>query len=282
MEQRIVDKLVQERDSKVWLRANGLLRYAMVHLLADKVPLYTVNEFPKSGGSWMGQMLSAALSVPFPRNRLPTWGSAIMHGHYLNGWGMKNVVVVWRDGRDVLVSLYYHALFPRPNGHNGRLVAVTRRALGELNYEDIKSNLPRFMEYTFTRCVSPRFSWPEFVDAWLPKKDAVHVKYEHLLSRGEQELRRIVADLTGRDLDEPTAAEIVTRYSFESQSGRKPGEADNKSFLRKGIAGDWRNHFSREAREVFHHYAGRALTELGYEKDRAWVRESAPPKVSQT
>ena len=41
--------------------------------------MYVVNEYPKSGGSWVAEMLSEALGVPFPRNRLPMLRSSILH-----------------------------------------------------------------------------------------------------------------------------------------------------------------------------------------------------------
>jgi hypothetical protein len=92
-------------------KSEGLIRYLMVHMLSGHLPLITVNEYPKSGGTWLAQMLSASLRLPFPRNKLPQICSSIMHGHYLNPWGMDNVVVMWRDGRDIMVSWYYHCLF---------------------------------------------------------------------------------------------------------------------------------------------------------------------------
>ena len=82
----------------------------MVYGLSGRLPLYVVTELPKSGGSWVSQMLSDYLCIPFPRNRFPRLETCVMHGHYLFGKRMKNVVVVLRDGRDV-VSYYYHCLF---------------------------------------------------------------------------------------------------------------------------------------------------------------------------
>jgi hypothetical protein len=64
---------------------------------------------------------------------------------------------------------------------------------------------------------------------------------------------------------------IVEKYSFENQSKRKRGVENRKSFLRKGIAGDWKNYFNKEAREIFYHYGGNALILAGYEKDDSWV-----------
>jgi hypothetical protein len=76
-------------------------------------------------------------------------------------------------------------------------------------------------------------------------------------------VQRIVLELTGRRLGSEEAAAIAEEFSFERQAGRRPGEEDKRSFLRKGVVGDWRNHFSQEARETFDRYAGSELILLG-------------------
>ena len=55
------------------------------------------------------------------------------------------------------------------------------------------------------------------------------------------------------------------------QTGREPGQSDNNEHVRKGVVGDWRTHFSREAAEVFNELGGEALVHLGYEADTGWV-----------
>ena len=257
----------------LYTKTNGLVRSGMVRLLSGVFPLYTVNEYPKSGGTWAGQMLGRALELPFPRNRLPVFRSSIMHGHYLNPWGMKNVLVVWRDGRDVMVSWYHHCLFPNERG-NKLLVERVRRDLPFRDYGDVSRNLPAFIEYAFTRQRHPRFSWAEFVGRWHSRKGVVHVRYEDLRRDTPGELQRVVAGLSGRYLTPERAAEIEDEFSFVRQSGRRPGEEDKGSFMRKGALGDWRNQFSPEARRVFDHYAGDELILLGYEQDRTWVKEA--------
>ncbi len=52
-------------------RPNEWLRLGMVHLLPGVVPLYVVNEFPKSGGTWVGQMLGRALRCRSPETASP-------------------------------------------------------------------------------------------------------------------------------------------------------------------------------------------------------------------
>jgi hypothetical protein len=252
------------------LKQEAAVRYAMVHLLPGIMPLYIVNEYPKSGGSWLAQMLSEAIGVPFPRNQTPSIRPSILHGHYLNGWGMKNVVVVWRDGRDVMVSWYYQCLFTHQRG-NDHLVDAVRAELQFQDYDDIRANLPAFIEYSFTHQKHPAFSWTDFWHRWYPRHDVVHVRYEDLLANTAGELGRVYAELTGRSLSVERAAEIAEKFSFAQQTGRKPGDEDKTSFLRKGIAGDWRNHFSEEARITFDRYAGAELVASGYERDNSWL-----------
>ncbi len=262
--------MIQQRNNVFWFKLNGLLRQFIVRGGCRWVNRhYTINEYPKSGGTWLGQMMAEALDLPFPKNRLPKFSSCIMHGHYLHPWNMKDTAILWRDGRDIVVSQYYHSLFFNDKG-NRRLVDITRKKFRVDDYEDIHTNLPAFIELVYKEKVSPRFSWSDFVHVWADA-DVVHTKYEDLRADTAQELMRVVRELSGRELSKERALQIADKYSFEKQSGRKPGEENSSSFMRKGIVGDWKNKFSKEAREVFDHYAGDALIKLGYENDRSWT-----------
>jgi hypothetical protein len=264
--------VIKQKDTLLWFLLNGILRQFIVRGgLKWAYQTYVVNEYPKSGGSWLGQMISAALNLPFPRNQLPVLKPCIMHGHYLHTWNIKKAVIVWRDGRDVLISQYYHSLFKNNRG-NSRLVDAVRRDLPFSDYTDIKKNLPTFIEYCFKVKKYPRFSWTDFVDAWANKENFIHVKYEELRKNTKAELKRSVHELTGKGLPETRINKIVDNFSFEKQSGRKPGKEKIGSFLRKGIIGDWKNYMNIESRKLFDHYGGRALIRLGYEKDQDWCR----------
>ncbi len=250
---------------------NAVLRYSLAHTMSKTFPLYIVNEYPKSGGSWLGEMLGEGLGVPFPRNQLPVLGSSILHGHMKHSWNMHNVVVLWRDGRDVVVSEYFHSLIKNDRG-NSVLVNKTRAELGLSDYEDIQSNLPAFMEYIFDD--RHKLTWPKFVDIWNRKPSVVYASYEALKENCQAELLRIYNELGVDYISESQCSDIVKKYSFRNMSGRKEGAVNTNSFLRKGIVGDWKNHFTLESREIFQKYAGHALLALGYENDSEWVKES--------
>jgi len=64
---------------------------------------------------------------------------------------------------------------------------------------------------------------------------------------------------------------IVYENDFSKKaSGRKPGEEDVKSHYRKGVAGDWENHFNEEHKRFFKDNFNDLLIKLGYESDGNW------------
>lgn len=255
---------IERRNARWWHVLNATTRLVILRGVtrpfADNV---IINEYPKSGGSWLSQMVSEALDLPYPRNRLPMMHSCLMQCHVLNPLGMRNVVVVWRDGRDIAVSFYHHLLM----GHEfGGTAVATRNALrlGIEDPQDVRENLPRFIRALMIGEIGPSFTWPKFVRSWHGRNGVIETRYEDLLADPAGELSRIVSCLRDGNPDPAEIARIVEKYSFKAQSGRRQGEEKKGSFMRKGVAGDWANYFSDEAAEVFKSYAGEALTALGY------------------
>jgi len=46
------------------------------------------------------------------------------------------------------------------------------------------------------------------------------------------------------------------------------------------VVGDWRNQFSKGARETFDRYAGKELVLLGYEQDSSWSEDTEEKYVA--
>ncbi len=265
-------------------------RYFLVNELPGYFNFFLVTEFPKSGGSWIGQLISGYFDIPFPRNNFPRFGMSVVHGHYLPKNKInKTKKIFWmvRDGRDVVVSSYYYYLFPNErNKKNPKDMLYYKSRLHFKEIEDIKRNLPEYIKFIFTHKpnVITRFgfegNWAGFNREWVeycsdsaPNGQLIRIPYESLLDDTEKELKRIIGFASDEEIDNHKIKEIVQRFSFKNQSGRRRGEENKISFLRKGIAGDWKNKFSREAAEIFDHYAGEMLIELGYETDRDWVKK---------
>ena len=120
-------------------------------------------------------------------------------------------------------------------------------------------------------CSIPR--WDTFNKSWLDKNVPL-IRYEDLLLDAVSTLERALLQVTGQTPDRNRLQLIVEKYKFENQTKRKRGVEDVNSFIRKGIAGDWKNKFTPEARRMFHKHAGDTLIALGYELDNSWVNET--------
>lgn len=243
----------------------------MVYTCSSLFPLYIVTEHPKSGGTWLGQILSEYFDVPFPRNGFPVFTSSVMHGHYRYFPTMKNVFVLFRDGRDVMVSYYFHCMFLK-EGLNNKIYRRTRNDLKFEDYNDVKRNLPRFIEYLYKK--KPRFdyTWSEFVQSWV-NRDVSVLYYENMLIDAYAEVSKAISETTSTEVDRQKLESVIEKYSFAKQTGRLQGNEDRNSFLRKGIAGDWKNYFNKNSCAVFDKYAGRELIMLGYEDNNEWTKQ---------
>lgn len=258
--------------AKCIVRTRAAKRLAMWHTCSGLLPLYLVPEFPKSGGTWFSQMLADVLEVPFYRNTQPQkFRKSVMGGHRLYSPRFKNVTLMMRDGRDTIVSAYYHFLFQNDiNWSFG--VKKHRGNLQFKDYDDIRTNLPRFIEYMFVDYPQQglHFSWSQFIDSWWDKGAHV-VRYEDLLAQPVPTLREAAVKLVHREFNDDTIQAVVDKYAFKRVAGRDAGSENKSSFARKGIAGDWKNNFSDEARKAFAHFAGEHLIRVGYEPDNAWI-----------
>jgi len=136
----------------------------------------------------------------------------------------------------------------------------------------VRDVLPRFIEEWSTRPAGAHCTWPQHVAMWSGRPHVIMVRYEDLLADTAGTLARALPVHTGRAVDAENLEATVRKFSFERQSGRKAGDEAPGAVLRKGISGDWRNHFTRAAAEVFDRRCGSHLIELGYEKNSDWVK----------
>jgi hypothetical protein len=241
-----------------------------VRTFSKYLPYYVVNEFPKSGGTWLSHMMSDALELPFRRNEFVRFEKSVVHGHYLEPFNLHNVIVLWRDPRDIIVSLYYHCYFLNEMSQkmfgNKQIVSLMKERCSFSDYEEIRNNLPKFIRFISTSPLAPRFTWTQFADKWANKKGIVQTKYEDLRADTPQVLMRIVKSIDGSAITLARAAEIAESRSFaraKVEADRKRASSTEMPFVREGAIGGWRNHFSDEALNE--------LIKFGYEKSMARV-----------
>mgnify|MGYP000129611600 CR=1 FL=1 len=249
--------------SRAVLRVESLYRIFFKGFICDKSRCIDLNEFPKSGGSWLGEMLADAAEIDFPRNRFPDSRAMLFHGHSLRNNDIIRKVVLWRDPRDVMISWYHHCVIG--NSHvNPRVVSQVRAQLKFADPLNVAENLSAFIEWSFLSPMSPRFSWSRFFDVWFSRADVVNVRYEDFRLNPIESLSFLL-DKLSIDCDIGQIERIVDAHSFERVSGRSPGVEDKASFVRKGAIGDWMNYFDDESMEVLRNLVGGRAELLGYD-----------------
>ena len=236
-------------------------------------PLLFVMGFPKSGNTWVCHLLSDYLRIPFPQySILPIGCPAVVHSFECPTRQHARAVYVMRDGRDAIVSAYFHA---RGQAKAGQTSWRLRTWFEGLDPEASPStNMPSFIRRQAKVPMSRKTHWGDHVGTYLTTGNHLPlIRFEDLQKSPVQALSATATELTGSDANESLVSETIDRCSFQRLSGREKGRENRESYLRRGQSGDWRNHFNKEAAEVFHKLFGGKLIEAGYEDNDAWVQE---------
>lgn len=165
--------------------------------------------------------------------------------------------VVIRDLRDTLVSLYFSRRNSHPIMHPG--MKTQRGVLSDLTPEE---GLLYLMQEELGRVAQVQWSWVAAGDEL--------IRYEDMLEQDEEILARVLLGRCRLGIDPGRFHETIMANRFEAWSGRKPGEEDPNAHERKGVAGDWRNHFTGRVTDDFKKRYGSLLIATGYEKDFGW------------
>jgi hypothetical protein len=164
---------------------------------------------------------------------------------------------VGRDPRDVVVSWYFSSARSHPTRDNPGL----ERTRGELAGLDIEEGLV----FTIRRLEAHGLF--EALGSWagVGSLGVLTVRYEDLVGPEAEPAWARVFDHCDVRLGQAERRTLLARYSFEALSGRHQGEEDQGSKLRKGVAGDWRNHFTPAVEAVFADVTGDLVRRLGYD-----------------
>jgi len=240
-------------------------------LVPRQLPGIYVLGYVKSGINWLCHLLSSALELPILepwKRNLPAVQPCIYHMHRfipLDSVRWRTIYMM-RDGRDTMVSKYFHIA-----REGGLLKKRLETYLGRpVRYEDTRINLPEFIRFLQGNRIAS-VDYKTHIEGWKRHCDKyVPLRYEDLLADTESELARVISAVAKHEADAEHIRAAVERHDFTHLTARSRGEEDRASFIRKGIAGDWRNHFTAESGRVFDEYAGDLLFELGYESDPRW------------
>jgi len=152
-----------------------------------------------------------------------------------------------RDGRDVCVSGYFH-----------------NQRKGGAKFQQQFLDLDHYIQYTVTQ------HWQSYItqarsfgQEFAPQYH--ELKYEDLHTDPQGQIQAML-DFLGVSSGDAEIAACAEAGTFRTlAAGRKRGEEDTRSFFRKGVVGDWRNHFDASNTDTFNRFGGELLQELGYD-----------------
>ncbi|MDD4869245.1 MAG: sulfotransferase domain-containing protein [Kiritimatiellae bacterium] len=222
--------------------------------------------YPKSGNTWMQYLIARMFYgviceeapdvvvqelVPdvhynkyYKRFSSPTF----FKSHFLPSPDYQRVVYLVRDGRDVMVSYMHY------------LSATRGKSIDMLN-------LLRTEEGLFP-C-----KWHEHVEAWLEnpwKARLLVIKYEDLHRDAVGELRKL-CEFSGHNKSLQVLEAAIKGASIDvmkrreaSQGWANPVWPRDKSFVRTGLVGGYKNEMGEEEQEIFMSYSGVVMKKMGY------------------
>jgi hypothetical protein len=201
-----------------------------------------------------------------------------------------------RDPRDIVVSAYFSHRFSHKEvaseiveyrralenmtDDEGLLYVIDHRAeqfreMGTWDY-----NQPNVLEVRMEDIIeNPYKGWLEigsflgFLDdsKFVMTRRAVHFLNRTMRGIEIKTKRRIGLPILMNRLPAERLLGIVWDHDFKKMAkGRKPGEENKASHYRKGVSGDWRNHFKPQHIEYFKQKYNPLLLKLGYEVDADW------------
>lgn len=216
-----------------------------------------INAYPKSGVTWLLHLVCDLLEGQHqddermePRSYdHPVTSEWIVRKVHYPYWSQsipilknKTVVMTQRDPRDVVVSAMHY-----------RKTTDLQQAIGVMVHSH----------------------YVNYLESWLKpgrplKCKVVHTTYELLSNNPIPQLRDIALELTGETLTDERIEMALDRQSFPNMITQLNGD---RHFMRKGIVGDWRNYFDREAAKMIDNYLGEYMLEQGYIEYRDWWRD---------
>ena len=267
-------------------------------------------EHPKSGGTWVYKMLTYYLNIPVlpllrSKSGIPNPGiiedpdmarkegcdgknpfsSQAQFEYVSQSHALPNnyffspkhcTYYLLRDGRDVVVSYYFYE-FQYLDQYKKQL--SISKFLKNLIIVYLSIIFPKIRPYSryinlsnhsslFDKYVAIRAKeWRYHVESWL-KLNKPYFKYEDFLQNTHGTFIKIL-DHIGAEIDHDLLCNTVESMSFDNCK-KLENDSQIAKFYRKGIHGDWKNHFNNKQKEIFKKLAGDTLIKLGYKKDLYW------------
>ena len=271
------------RKSIKWAISNFIddcLQFLKLKNYSYKHRIIFIAALPKSGSTWLENMLGM---VPGYKNRpiydpsrsnifhdvtpilfdlLPTYAYSVVKLHTKYKYDnfktiidkVNKFVVLYRDLRDMCVSRYYHVLYEEDHRHH--------ELYNKLSREDALLHCVNIINIEYSDWVK---DW-HAIACQNPDK-ILEVKYEELNRNPSDTMKQVIAffDIRYDENIINRMSETQLKSSVDLKRMLKGGDTK-----RKGIVGDWKNHFDEKHKDYFKQIAGDLLIDLGYEDNKSW------------
>lgn len=185
-------------------------------------------------------------------------GDEELKGFVQKSFREAKLIYVHRDGRDVLVSQYFY----ERNFNKVAKEQTFSEYLRSPNSFDVQTYRPEMNRVGY---------WVFHIDSWIKKRNVLVISYDDLQYDYAAALRKIAGFI-----DEPLENEIRDIRRDVSSTNtisklkrliiRQIGSVRYSSVgFRRGMSGDWKNHFSEEDLEYFIIRGGDLNLRLGYD-----------------
>jgi hypothetical protein len=170
----------------------------------------------------------------------------------------SRIVYVYRDGRDVMVSLYHYM---KHYDQDIRTIPFSDFIRMPNRFDAPQGSEPGLSRVEY---------WGTHVEGWLKHPDIQAVSYEELHQAYEATMNRVAeyASMTLGKTTIPIRPRFPTnwllRVGLRATALLGRDQHSTAILPRKGVIGEWRRHFSQEDIEFFERHTGRLLMELGY------------------
>ncbi|XP_054638704.1 sulfotransferase family 2, cytosolic sulfotransferase 3 isoform X2 [Dunckerocampus dactyliophorus] len=221
--------------------------------------------YPKSGTIWMQEILPLVLNGGdlTPIHTIPNWDRV----PWLEEKRLKEVVDQLPSPRALVTHFPFQFMPPSFVASNAKVIYVMRNPKDVMVSSYYFHQMATFLEDPGTldefidKFLQGRVlfgKWTDHVKSW--KHAALgdrilFITYEEMV----QDLRtavRSISEFLGKNLSEEVVQKIADHCSFGSMQannmsnfsliGKDYMDTDKSPFLRKGVAGDWKKHFSAE------------------------------------
>ncbi|KAM8734548.1 sulfotransferase family 2, cytosolic sulfotransferase 3 isoform 1-T1 [Acanthopagrus schlegelii] len=261
-------------SEEMYFTYNGLLLPSETHSLeslkfADEFTFkdddVVAATYPKTGTIWMQEILPLVLNGGdlTPIQTIPNWDRV----PWLEEKRLAVVVDRLTSPRAMVTHFPYHLMPPSFHASKAKVIYVMRNPKDVMvssyyfhqmaGFLKDPGTFDEFMD-TFLEGKVLFGKWTDHVKSWRHTElgdRIMYITYEEMVQDLPAVLR-IMSDFLGRNLCEEVIQKIAEHCSFKAMKVNTMSnfnlvpkvlmDSDKSPFLRKGVVGDWRNHFNPE------------------------------------